>query len=310
MSRPISLLLVLLAACAGTDPNDVSNTGLSDSAGSSGGTGVASTTTVGPTSTSTSGTTDPSTSTTGIDPDTTQGDGSDSSEGDGSSSSGGPDASWHRYTLDVATGVWTQVPLAELWAGANAPPPMGITATVSFTHFDRLFVVSEAGMLYERVDGLWQTPVPVGERFPAADGLAIDTMTHTPGQMGEDQEDIFLVDTPVAVVYTVFDNGGVELAQVADLVDDPEGAPQASVDNVWTFAITDPAGIGTDPNWLQWYMAFANAELWRFNAAFEWTLFNIFDNDFFTGARGEPDASDIRAAYHDDASGRAHFIAP
>ncbi len=218
--------------------------------------------------------------------------------------------SWHRYSLDTTLGTWSQVPLHEIWVGDNAPPPTGITATTSLTHFDRLFVITDDAMVYEQADGVWQTPEPLDRRFPAAAGLAVDAMVHTPGQVGDDVEELFLVATPVAVVYSQFENGGLELSQVADLVDQDGGAPQGSVDNIWTIGRADPSGIGSDADWLVWHQAFSNGDLWRFNAAFVWEQTPLDDNVYFTGAAGEPDPFSVEAAYYDDAFERAHFIAP
>lgn len=312
--RSILLLFVVVLGCAGGDSGSPGASGLADSA-TDGSTGPASTA-----GSSTSGTTaEPSASasasgptTTAPDPDTTAGqsDASTSGGGDESSSSGGEPATLRRYSLDMGTGTWTSAPLDELWASPNAPPSTGIAAAVSFTHFDRLFVTTNDGMVYERADRVWQTPVPLDERFPAAGDLQVTAMVHTPGQDTDDHENIFFIDAPTAVVYDQFENGGLELLQVADLMDNEGGAPQASVDNDWSLALADPSGIGMDADWLRWYSAYANGELWLFNAAFEWTLFPVSDNLFFTGAAGEPDPFAVRAAYYDDTFAIAHFIAP
>ena len=305
MSRSTQLLLFFLAGCAGGDQNQPGVTGLAESASGSGSTGSpTSSTSVGSTSADPSATT-----TTAVDPDSSTSSDPVGEGTEGSSSSGATETSWRRYSLDTASGVWSDVSLAQIWTGANAPPSTGIAAAVSFTHFDRLFVVSEDGMVYEQADGVWQTPEPLSTRFPAAGDLQVTAMTHTPGQDADDREEIFFVDAPNAVVYTQFENGGLELAQVATLMDNEGGAPQASVDNDWTLSLADPSGIGEDPDWLQWYGAYGD-ELWLFNAAFEWTLFSLGDNPFFSGAPGEPDPTSVRAAYYDDGFGRAHFIAP
>lgn len=312
--RPFALsTLLLLSACAGTDGATGSVTGLtvggSETEGESTG-GEQSTTGSpdessggGPTTgvTTTPATTGPS--------ETTSGPSEPTTSGDESSSSGEPPAGLQRYARDMTTGTWSSVPLAELWVGGNAPPSDGITAAVSLTHFDRVFVIAD-GTVYEQADGTWQTPQPLGRRFPAAAGLQVTAMAHTPGQMSTDVEDLFLVDAPQAAVFRQFENGGVEFVDLADLEDADGGAPQASVDNNWTLAITDPSGIGMDADWHVWYMGFANGVLWRFNAAFEWQMSPTDNNLFFAGAAGEPNPFDIRAAYYDDTLERAYFIAP
>ena len=307
MLRRTLLPIVVLVACAGGDQNPPGVSGLAESASGSGSTGS-------PTTGISVGSTDDAsaTATTAVDPDASTSAGSVGESSDASSSSdssGVTEQSWRRYSLDTAMGTWSDVALSEIWSGANAPPSTGIAAAVSFTHFERLFVVTEDGTVYEQADGVWQTPVPLSERFPAAGELQVTAMTHTPGQEADDREDIFFIDAPTAVVYTQFENGGLELAAVSTLMDQKNGAPQASVDNDWTLAIADPSGIGQDPDWLQWYGTYGDA-LWLFNAAFEWTPFPLDDNPFFSGAPGEPDPTTVRAAYYDDAFERAHFIAP
>ena len=314
VSRSILLLSVVVAGCAGGDSDPPGASGLANTAteGSTGADSTAGSSGVGTTAETSASASDSASTTTAPDPDTTAGqtDGATSSGGEESSSSGGEPASLRRYSLDMGTGTWTSAPLDELWASPNAPPSTGIAAAVSFTHFDRLFVVTNDGTVHERADRVWQTPVPLSERFPAAGDLQVTAMVHTPGQDTDDHENIFFIDAPTAVVYDQFENGGLELLQVADLMDNEGGAPQASVDNDWSLALADPSGIGMDADWLRWYSAYANGELWLFNAAFEWTLFPVSDNLFFTGAPGEPDPFAVRAAYYDDTFEIAHFIAP
>jgi len=312
VSRSALLILVGLVACAGGDQNqpggatlgavsdsaqdtEVPTTGISE--GESTVSDSSATTTPGSSSTTeTPSSTGPAEESTGVGE-------------EGSSSTGSP-GSWHRYSLDTTLGTWSQVELSEIWVGENAPPPTGITATTSLTHFDRLFVISADQIVYEQADGVWQTPEPLARRFPAAAGMNIDAMIHTPGQATDDVEELFLVQTPVAVVYSQFENGGLELSQVADLVDHDAGAPQASVDNIWSIGRADPSGIGSDADWLVWHQAFSNGDLWRFNAGFQWVSAPLDDNVYFTGAAGEPDPFSVEAAYYDDAFERAHFIAP
>lgn len=230
------------------------------------------------------------------------------STGEADTTSGTP--SWNRYTLDVDAGTWTVTPLDELWTGANAPPPTGISAAVSLTHFDRLWVVTADGTFYEQADGVWSTPVALQERFPMLVGLDVGAMTHTPGQMSTTEEDVYFIDNPTAVIYTQHENGGLDFVDVAMLQDEPGAAPQGTGRAQWYFAITDPQLIGMSADWLQWYVAYDDGNLWKFNAAFEWTSWPLTDNDFFTGAPLQPDPTQIEAAYHDDAFGRVHLIGP
>jgi hypothetical protein len=316
MRRLALSLPLLFTACAGTDGATGSVTGLTvgDSNTETGTGGPEETTTANGSTGGGSGTSmSPTTGSSGITtlPTTTTDDSSGGNEttSDDTSGTTGSEASWHRYARDMTTGTWTSVPLDELWEGANAPPAQGITAAVSFTHFDRLFVIAN-GVVFEQTDGVWQPPQPLGTRFPAAAGATITAIAHTPGQNASDVEDLFLIETPFAHLYQVFENGNITFNQTADLEDSDGGAPQASVVNNWTLNIADPSGIGMDADWLVWYMGFANGDLWRFNAAFEWQQSPGDNNVFFNGAAGEPDPFDIRAAYYDDAFERAYFIAP
>ncbi len=225
-------------------------------------------------------------------------------------STSGPQESWHRYSLDTVAGTWSVVSLDALWTGANAPPSTGIAAAVSLTHFDRLFVLTEDGVVHEQADGVWQSPEPIARRFPMAAGIDVSSIVHVPGQAADDNEEIFFIATPTAVIYRQFENGGLELVEVVEQQDEDGGAPQGTVANDWGLTISDPTGIGSDADWLVWYRAFANGEMWRFNAAAQWMVFPLEDNPFFGVAAGEPDPLQVRAAYYDDAFERAHFIAP
>lgn len=235
-----------------------------------------------------------------------------STEGSTDASTTGADAVWHRYTLDVSTGAWTQIALDELWTDPNAPPPSGIAAASSLTHFDRLHVLTDDSMFYEQSDGTWLSPVPLAERFPMAAGANITGMAHTPGQTPGDtsSEDILLVDTPLAILYTQQENGGTDFVETRTLDDVRGGAPQGSVSVRWYFVIADPSGIGSGDIWYQLYSGLEDGDLWRFDNGFQWAQWPQLDNPFFTGAAGEPDPSTLEAAYHDDAFGRLHFIGP
>ncbi|MCR9166418.1 MAG: hypothetical protein ACE37F_01310 [Nannocystaceae bacterium] len=311
MTRSSAFILLTFAGCAGGDQNQPGGVTLGGSASGGSETGVATTgiSASGATSTDPSATSGalPTSSETGL---TSQTD--ESGESEDNSSSGGTPVSWNRYSLDTASGTWSQAPLSELWVGGNAPPPTGVTAAVSLTRFDRLLVATDDGMIYERADGVWQTPLPLSERFPLAAGLELEAMVHSPGQGvgGEMQEDIYLIDSPQAAFYVQLENGGLENGEVFDLVDEEDGPPQASQDFVWSIAETDPSQIGMDPDWLVWHHAFANGEVWRFNAGLTWTEYSLPANAYFSGAAGEPDPTTVRAAFFDDAFGVAHFIAP
>lgn len=315
VSRSALLIFVGLFGCAGGDQNQPSGATLGSASDSSQDTEV-------PTTGISAGNTtdsDPSATASSDAAATTQNPTAESSTTDSAtdstggvedSTSGGGVESWHRYSLDTVSGTWSQVPLDEIWVGDNAPPSTGITATTSLTHFDRLFVVTDEAMVYEQADGVWLAPQSVARRFPAAADLSVNAMVHTPGQTSDDVEELFLIDTPVAVVYREFENGGLELAVVADLMDVEGEAPQGTVENLWTIGRADPSGIGSDGDWLVWHLGLASGDLWRFNAVPVWASAPLDDNVYFTGAAGEPDPFSVEAAYYDDAFERAHFIAP
>lgn len=218
--------------------------------------------------------------------------------------------SWNRYTFDVDNQTWSSTPLAELWSGANAPPSSEISAAVSLTHFDRLWVLADDGTFYERVDGAWVPPVPLAQRFPMTAGMNVGAMVHTPGQMNETEEDVFFVDNPTTVIYVQHENGGLDYVDTVMLEDERGSAPQGSQRVEWYLARTDPSQIGMAADWLVWFVAFDDGDLWTFNAAFEWDSSPLDDNEFFQGVAGEPDPFTIEAAYYDDAFEQAHFLGP
>ncbi len=235
---------------------------------------------------------------------------SSSTTGDEPSTSTGTPVSWNRYTFDVDNQTWSSTPLSELWSAANAPPSSGISAAVSLTHFDRLWVLANDGTFYERVDGAWVPPTPLAQRFPMTAGMDVGAMVHTPGQMNETQEDVFFVDNPMTVIYVQHENGGLDYIDTVMLEDERGAAPQASQRVEWYLARTDPTQIGMAADWLVWFVAFDDGNMWTFNAAFEWNSYPLDDNEFFQGVAGEPDPFTIEAAYYDDAFEQAHFIGP
>ena len=237
--------------------------------------------------------------------------GSAETTGDESGTTDSPPAVvWNRYTFDVQAQTWSSIPLDEVWVDPDAPPPRDIAATVSLTHFDRLWVVANDGTFYERLDGAWQSPTPLVDRFPMLQGLSVWSMAHVPGQEDDTIEEVYFIDNPTAVIYEAHENGDVEYSLTATMEDAPDGAPQATGRARWYFTFADPSGIGTDPDWLQWYVAYDDGNLYEFNAAFEWSSWPITDNPFFGVAAGQPDPTQIQAAYHDDELGRIHFIGP
>jgi hypothetical protein len=222
-----------------------------------------------------------------------------------------PEDAWSRHTFDLRQQSWSSLALDELWTQSNAPPPGNIAAAVSLTHFDRLLVLTSDSILHERVDGTWITPVPVAERFAETAGLSISGMAHTP-QAGGMVDIVTFIDNPTAVFYAMHEDGSVVHDMTMTMTDDTGGgAPQGTGRARWYFEIVDPTQINTDPDWLQWFIAFDDGRLYRFNVGpFEWSSWSITDNPFFGVAAGQPNPNLIHAAYTDHDSSRVHFIGP
>jgi hypothetical protein len=217
---------------------------------------------------------------------------------------------WSRHTFDMQTQSWTSITLDRLWTEANAPPSRDIAAAVALSHFDRLLVISTDGVLHERVDGLWNTPVLATERFPSLEGLSIAGMTHTPQAAGM-VEHVYFIDNPTAVIYAIRPDGEAEHYATVIMEDDPDGAPQETGRAQWYFELVNLSQLGAHPEWLRWFIAFDDDRLYRFDvAAFAWASWPIGENDFFGLVSGQPDPHAVRAAYTDDAAGRVHFITP
>ena len=215
---------------------------------------------------------------------------------------------WHRYTFDVNASTWTTVPLDQIWIEEHAPPPRDIAAAVSLTHFDRLSILSSDGTLYERVDGGWLPPVAAVERFPMLANRSVTGMVHTPL---DGVEEIYFVDNPYAVVYWQHADGSVEYRDTLTMSDAPDGAPQGTGRARWYFATVDLALNQNDPDWIHWTIAFDDDRLYRFAPmSWQWTSWPLADNHIFGVASEQPMPLTIEAAYHDDATGRIHFIGP
>jgi hypothetical protein len=77
-----------------------------------------------------------------------------------------------------------------------------------------------------------------------------------------------------------------------------------------TIEEVEPSLIGMDPDWLRWFIAYDDGNLYRFNADLVWSSWSITDNPFFGVSVGQPNPLEVEAAYHDDTAGRVHFIGP
>ena len=81
--------------------------------------------------------------------------------------------SWRLYSnIDPAAHrtAWTDVDLASVWTGANAPPPRGIVAATKLTNFDRLLVWADDGRFYVQEAGVWKAPQEPRPWFPSSWG--------------------------------------------------------------------------------------------------------------------------------------------
>jgi hypothetical protein len=160
-----------------------------------------------------------------------------------------------------APGTWTFTAVSEVFNGLDSPPPSGIVATEQTTDGTRLFVLRNDGMIYERRNGTWQSPVaasvlfgtkPVAQKVPQmcdeAELPSSSITTMGKGRFGTDE--IIILSTndspPRAYQYAVEESGqfNIDFRACLDAIppEDPNNmtnneAPQHLVGIDWSFGM-------------------------------------------------------------------------
>jgi hypothetical protein len=223
---------------------------------------------------------------------------------------------WRRHAFRLTTQTWdAPQPLDELWVGSGAPPPRGIVAAAATAHSGRLFIITEAGCLHERVGAQW-LEMPLAERFAEAAGsyTKVATAAEWP-----DFDELTLIDNPTARVYELSARGNiVGEPLVVTMQDEPIGAPQGTGTAQWAFIVTDPSLIDVSA-WFDAYSFYDDGTLYWWNAGTAaapgngWSSYPSpgGNNPIFQGVSPhEPDPNEVRAAYYGASADRVYFIAP
>ncbi|EDM76519.1 hypothetical protein PPSIR1_23229 [Plesiocystis pacifica SIR-1] len=231
---------------------------------------------------------------------------------EGSTETGEPECTRSRYRYSFNNGSWEEVPLSQVWTGANAPPcsvePRGVTY---FEEWDQLFVFGADDMFYHRIQGQWQTPEPMSDSFGVIAGLDIDDAAMVPEISPQEPARINFSKRPFNYIYEVYENGSAVYMQTMEVADaQPPGAPLASVDRNWDVAWADPALIGQDPEWLIIYLHLDNDMLYRFDAGFQWMSWPELSNPIFTGDSSEPDPDGLESGWGTRFPRQAFFVGP
>ena len=95
----------------------------------------------------------------------------------------GPPSS-HRYSFDMATAIWSNALLKNVWTDPNAPPSTGIIAACQLDDFEKLLVFTNTGMLYIQNSGVWKQPTQISIVFPdVTEPAKIADLYHIPSEL-------------------------------------------------------------------------------------------------------------------------------
>lgn len=244
----------------------------------------------------------------------TGGNGGSSTGGSAGSSTGGSGGAGQGLTLyryDLGAGSWSKIPLANVWTGANAPPPTGIVAAVQLELYDRLLVFTAAGKYYLRSDGIWQKPVATTQVFAALSGLSLGSVYELPSAPGDPpDETLTFVANPTAVLYQYHSNDAVVYGKTVTMKDDPPpAAPQKSGTVLFDFEVRKPSAYG-QADYVHLYSGYADGHLYRFDAAFNWVSWPFAQSPFWNGKANAPDPTTLTAAWTEAKLGIVDFVGP
>jgi hypothetical protein len=226
------------------------------------------------------------------------------------------DEVWRRHAFRLTTQTWdAPQPLDAVWVGAAAPPPRGIVAAATAAHSQRLFIITEAGCLHERIGAQW-VEMPLSQRFAETAGSSTKSAT---GAKWPSHDELTLVDNPTARVYELSTQGDVVGEPlIVTMSDDPMGAPQGTGTALWGFTVTRPELMDIEP-WFDAYSFYDDGFFYWMNAGTGsapgagWSTHPASggSNPIFAGSSpNEPDPHQLRAAYYSASADRVYFIGP
>jgi len=236
--------------------------------------------------------------------------------GTGAGGTGGCDvgASWTQYDFSFQSGTWSSAPLCELWTGSNAPPPFGIAAAEQLSDFDRLIVVTDDSTVYIREAGMWLPPTPAAQLFP---GLAsVDAIYHIPhawtvhwDPTAPFEESLTIMSRPDYRIYSYRDDNSVSFTESGVMVDEALPGPQQATSRCyWSFNILDLSQVG-EPGAYLFYFEYDDGYVYVANAAFEWSRWSVAQSPLWAGKLGAPTPGTVRAAWYEQNTAIAKFVA-
>lgn len=223
---------------------------------------------------------------------------------------------------------WTRVALSEAWTGANAPPPRDILAAERTVDQDVLLVATADGMLYRRIEGVWQTKIPLLSVFPDDPddkmGVVFDPTKiyalaawHSQPNMATAHTLQFLATGPGTTQYFFFFdlafNGAVTIGAsgVVPFEDENDAPPQTAQPSLFAMA-EQSAYLGTE-GWVKVWTQYGDSA-YTFNGGSaspteQWTRWTpAATSPFFMPTDSGPVPSTVVAAYK--AANTQYLIAP
>ncbi|MBK6692136.1 MAG: hypothetical protein IPG50_08020 [Myxococcales bacterium] len=214
--------------------------------------------------------------------------------------------SWRLYSnIDTAAHrtAWTDVDLASVWTGANAPPPRGIVAATKLTNFDRLLVWADDGRFYVQEAGVWKAPQETATVFPTLLGRAFRGAYHQPNKPTPGVEEIVLVDNPAAFLFSYSAADVVSYRSQVTLADEagPFGAPKGTKKLRWVTRSWNPLNADASTYLAEYSMYEGDDNVYFFDATALPTNKWLFSAaPLFSGKTNVPPKDSIAVGWRDD----------
>jgi hypothetical protein len=224
----------------------------------------------------------------------------------------GAGPSWLLYSLaESFPNQWSAAPLAQVWTGANAPPPRGIIAVTQLTLFDRLLVWTDEGKFYVREKGAWQAPQSTATAFPSLAGRDFRGVYHQPRYPSAELEELTFVDNPTAILYSTnyFNVLTYETSVTMQNEPAPYGAPKASKKLRWVSRAWNPGAADAAASLIE-FSGYENDDyVYLFDATAQTVNKWLFaDAPLFKGKSNVPSQDKIRGAWRDDPQTTTYLI--
>ena len=152
--------------------------------------------------------------------------------------------------------------------------------------------------------------MPFGDVFGGLDDHPFTGAVYTPSVEDPDMVEVLVAAGTQATIFEYFSSGSAVFSHYLDLMDAPEpGPPLASQTMVWAFVLSDESLI-PEPAWRTWFLAYSDGNFYRYDMSFTWQSWDQFDNQYFSGAPGEPNPATIEAGWADGETGWVYLVGP